>query len=58
MKFIKRLFKRKKDEVSEVSEKHNPIIYIKKPFCAKPIGHICFGNETNDKCGCCGHWIK
>ena len=57
MKWMIRLFKRKNIEVSEVSENSQPI-YIIKPFCAKPIGFICFGNETNDKCGCFGHWIK
>lgn len=30
----------------------------KKRFCAKPIGEICMGDETDAKCGTCGHWIE
>ena len=58
MKFIKRLFKRKKDEVSVVSVNTVPIINIRKPFCAKPSGFLCFKDETDTWCGLCDHWIK
>jgi len=29
----------------------------KKRFCAKPMGEVCFGNETDAKCRSCGHWV-
>lgn len=29
----------------------------KTKICCKPIGEICFGNETDTYCGNCGYWL-
>lgn len=29
---------------------------VRKRFCAKPMGYICLGDETDARCGNCGHW--
>ena len=55
MKWLKKLFKRPKGETIEIKQLNTP--NIRKRFCAKPFGYICLGDETDAKCGNCGHWI-
>lgn len=55
MKWLKRLFKRKKVEIAKETKQLN-IPVVRKRFCAKPMGYICLGDETDARCGNCGHW--
>lgn len=54
MKWFKNLFKKK--SLKNIATKQLNIIIDRKKFCAKPIGYICLGNETEERCGNCGHW--
>jgi hypothetical protein len=55
MKWLKKLFEKKKVEVAPTEQLNIPV--VRKRFCVKPIGEICFGDETDSRCGNCGHWI-
>lgn len=57
MKIFGCLFKKKKLKMTETIQAINLPPVVRKRFCAKPLGEICFGNETDMKCGNCGHWI-
>ena len=43
--------------IQKCIEKIKNIPVVKKRFCAKPMGEVCFGNETDAKCESCGHWV-
>ena len=51
--WFKKKFKNKHIEiVIETNQLNKP-----KKHCVKPMGEICFGDETDIRCGNCGHWI-
>ena len=55
LKLLKKLFEKKKVETTEPVHVVQPL--VEKRFCAKPMGEICFGNETDERCNKCMHWI-
>lgn len=52
MKWFQKLVEYKKVQVTPKEQN-----IVRKKFCAKPLGEICFGDETDARCGNCGHWI-
>ncbi len=55
LKLLKKLFEKKNVKTTEPLHVVQPL--VKKRFCAKPMGEICFGNETDERCNKCMHWI-